>query len=547
MIASTMTLYLSGSPGGQFVVWPLDRPRLTVGRSSRNELQLGDFTVSKEHAEIIVDGTHVLIRDLGSRNGTRVNGVDAREALPLKPGDQVEIGHVALVASAERPQQPLALDERAVAGSSHRIHIDQVLERRALSSASATSLVRLLSQAGQLLVLPRPLKDTCDQILEIVAQAVPASRYVVLIQEKKDAPPVQVAARIRAGATDKPLMLSRAILRAVLEENSSVLTADAAEDQRFKAQESIVAQAVHSAMAVPLFDNEQVLGLIYVDRQDLTGPFGQEQLEVLTLLANMAAVKITNSRLLEAEQEARQLAQQLETAVTIQRNLLPPRPPELSGYQFDAYLESCYAVGGDLFDYYRMPDGRLLFMIGDVSGKGLGAALVMSSFLSAARVLYSSCANVAELATRLSGALHHNIDPHRFVTGVIACLDPATGRLDYVNAGHPAPCVITGTGLRELEATGVPFGVLPDVPYEMATADIGAGALVAVFSDGIPEAQRGEEFFDEERLRGALKEASRLPDLAAVRGSILARVDEFLGGAKRTDDLTLLLLRRAAG
>ena len=124
-----MTLYLSGSPGGQFLVWTLDRPRLAVGRSSRNELQLGDFTVSKEHAEIIVDGSRVLIRDLGSRNGTRVNGVDAREALPLKPGDQVEIGHVALVVTAERPEQPLALDERAVAGSSHRIQIDQVLDR----------------------------------------------------------------------------------------------------------------------------------------------------------------------------------------------------------------------------------------------------------------------------------------------------------------------------------------------------------------------------------------------------------------------------------
>ena len=541
-----MTLYLSGSPGGQFVVWPLDKPRLTIGRSSRNELQLGDFTVSKEHAEITVEGDHVLIRDLGSRNGTRVNGIEAGDPLPLRPGDQVEIGHVALVVSPERPQPPLELDESAVAGSSLRIRLDQVLERRALSATGGHSLVQLLAQAGQLLVLPRPLKETCDQILGIVAQAVPASRYVVLIQEKKEAPPVQVAARIRAGATEKPLMLSRAILHTVLEECSSVLTADAAEDKRFKAQESIVAQAVHSAMAVPLFDNERVLGLIYVDRQDMTGPFAQEQLEVLTLLANMAAVKLTNARLLEAEQAARQLAQQLETAVTIQRNLLPTRPPELPGYKFDAYLESCYAVGGDLFDFYSMPDGRMLFLIGDVSGKGLGAALVMSSFLAAARVLYDSCADVAQLADRLSRALHRNIDPKRFVTGFVGCLDPAAGRIDYVNAGHPAPCVISGGKLRELEATGVPFGVLPDVPYASGSIDLDPGALVAIFSDGIPEAQRGEEFFDEERLRGALREAATLPDLAAVRGAILGRVDEFLAGAKRTDDLTLLLLRRAA-
>jgi len=541
-----MPLYLSGSPGGQFVVWPLDQPHITIGRSSRNAIQLGDFTVSKEHAEITVEGGHAFLRDLGSRNGTRVNGIDAREPLPLRPGDRVEIGRVGLAISAERPDPPLQLDERAVAGSSHRIRLEQVLERRAPGTPGVPSLVGLLARAGQLLVLPRPLKETCDQILEIVAQAVPASRYVVLLEQSPGADPVQVAARMGAGATEKPLMLSHAILRTVLD-GSSVLTADAAADTRFRSQLSIVANAVHSAMAVPLFDNERVLGLIYVDRQDISGPFDQEQLEVLTLLANMAAVKISNARLLEAEQDARQLAQQLETAVGIQRNLLPVRPPEIPGYQIDAYLESSYAVGGDLYDFHRMPDGRLLFLIGDVSGKGLGAALLMSSFLAAARVLYDGCKDVAELATRLSAAIHRNADGRRFVTGVIACLDLANGRLDYVNAGHPPPCVISGGGLRVLEATGVPFGVLPDVPYTQGAMALDPGELLALFSDGIPEAQRGEEFFDDERTHRALIEAAALPDLPAMRGAVLGRVDEFLAGTKRTDDLTLLLLRRAAG
>src|SRR5262249_35061042 len=162
------------------------------------------------------------------------------------------------------------------------------------------------------------------------------------------------------------------------------------------------------------------------------------------------------------------------------------------------------AVGGDLFDFHRMPDGRLLFMIGDVSGKGLGAALVMTSFVAAARVLYGSFASVAELATRLSAALNANTHPNQFVTGVVGCLTTAPGRLDYVNAGHPAPCVVSGDGLRELDATGVPFGVVPDFPYQGGSIEIEPGALVAVFSDGIPEAQRGEEFFDDERVRKAL-------------------------------------------
>ena len=171
----------------------------------------------------------------------------------------------------------------------------------------------------------------------------------------------------------------------------------------------------------------------------------------------------------------------------------------------------------------------------------------MSSFLAAARVLYDGCRDVAELATRLSVALHRNADARSFVTGVVGCLDPGAGRLDYVNAGHPAPCVVSGGVLRELKATGVPFGVLPDVPYTQESMTLEPGALLAVFSDGIPEAQRGEEFFDDERLHRALLEAAALPDLAAVRGAVLGRVDEFLAGTKRTDDLTLLLLRRAAG
>ena len=345
----------------------------------------------------------------------------------------------------------------------------------------------------------------------------------------------------------------------MLDECSSVLTADAAADQRFRAQESIVAQAVHSAMAVPLFDNEQVLGLIYVDRQDLTGPFAQEQLEVLTLLANMAAVKIKNARLLEAEQAARQLAQQLETAVTIQRSLLPPRPPDLPGWQFDAYLESCYAVGGDLFDFHRMADGRLLFMIGDVSGKGLGAALVMTSFLAAARVLYGSFASVVELATRLSATLNRDTDPNRFVTGVVGCLDPATGRLDYVNAGHPAPCVVSAGGLTELDATGSSLVYSTYLGGSKAEYGFGIGVdtsgniLVCGFttSSDFPTALPMQATpganpplnVDGNFLIGPTY--VRAKELTVNTNVPQGTIYNFtMSSAERTDDLTLLLLRR---
>jgi serine phosphatase RsbU (regulator of sigma subunit) len=539
-----MSLFLSGTVNGEFQSWVLDRPRLVIGRASKNDIQIADATISKEHAEIIVESGRARIRDLGSRNGTRVNGIDAREALAIQPGDRVEIGHLPLAISVDAPSRPLALNDRTVLGSSHRIKLDHVLERRTQDTASARAIVHLLAEAGQMLVLPRPLKETCEQVLEIAAKAVPASRYVILLERTPGADPEQIAARMAEGMTEKPLILSRTIMRTVLDECSSVLTADAASDIRFAGNESIIAQAVHSAMAVPLFDNERVLGLIYVDRQERSGTFSQEQLELFTLLANMAAVKIRNAQLLESERASQQLAQQFETAAAIQRGLLPGSPPTIEGWEFDTLLESCYAVGGDLYDFHRHPDGRLVFVVGDVSGKGLGAALLMSSMMSAARVLYPTCRDVAELANQVSAAVYRNSDPGRFITGVIGCIDPATGSLHYVNAGHPPPCIIQNGSVTELEATGVPLGILPEFRYESRETTLPLGAMLAVFSDGIPEAQHGEEFFDNERVHEALKVAAEAPDLAAARRTVLERVDAFTAGEGRSDDVTLFLARR---
>ena len=486
-----------------------------------------------------------MIRDLASRNGTRVNGAEAREPLPLRSGDRVEIGHLQLQVTDDQPSRPVSYSDATMVGSSHRIEVGQLLDRRARSPDRAGAMVHKLDESGQLLIKPRPLKETFEEILKFVEKALPASRHVLLIQEGPGTEPVQVARRATGRGADRPLALSRSIVQAVLDERASVFTIDAAVDPRFAGQHSIVAQAVHSAMAVPLFDNQRVLGLIYVDSQDLRVSFDQNQLEVLTLLANMAAVRITNARLLEAEQAQARLAQEAATAATIQRGLLPPAVPKVPGYELDVYLETCFEVGGDLYDFRVRPDGSLLFVLGDVSGKGMGAALLMSSFLASARVLYESFENAARFSTRLGAITHENTDAARFVTAVVGCLEPASGTIHYVNAGHPAPYVVRGGELIALEANGVPFGVLPSFPYPSASVRLEPGDTLVLFSDGIPEAQRGEELFDEDRLRAAVIEAAAAPGLAEMRAGILARVNEFLAGEHRSDDVTLLLLRRA--
>jgi len=542
-----MMLFLSGNVAERFQVWPLDGASHGIGRSSRNAIHVPDGTISKDHAEITRRGDRYFIRDLGSRNGTRVNGADALEPVEIKPGDRLEVGHVQMTVTDQEPTQRLRYNEASMVGTSFRVRVDQILDRQVKTGAGASQLVHLLAEAGRMLVLPRPLKETCDQILEFVEKAVPAARHILLLQQGSSDEPVQIAARSQGGRANQPLALSRSIMKTVLEDCTAVLTRDAASDPRFQGQHSIVTQSVHSAMAVPLFDNERVLGLIYVDSHEVGVSFDHEQLEVLTLLANMAAVKISNARLLEAEQASARMAQELATATQIQRGLLPPRPPKLEGWDLDVFLETCYEVGGDLYDFYVRPDGKLMFMLGDVTGKGMGAALLMSSFLASARVLYDTCQDPAELATRLGGIIFRTTDPIRFVTGFVGCLDPASGTLRYVNAGHPSPALVLDGTVRTLESTGVPFGIMPAFPYAAETVVIQPREVFALFSDGIPEAQRGEDLFDDRRLHELLLAGSPTASLDALRERVIEGVREFMGEEPRTDDITLVLIRRDAG
>jgi len=541
-----MPLFLSGSFADKPVSWSLDAPVLSVGRSSRHAIHLSDPTVSKDHAEITRQGEGFFIRDLGSRNGTRVNGVPAAQPTPLAAGDQVEIGQLLLRVTEGEPAQPVRFQGAEMLGTSARLRVDQMLQRPVTGVHTSPQVLHLLAEAGQLLVLPRPLRETCDQIVAILERAVPASRHVLLLREAPGAEPVQVAARFAVGRADQPLALSTSILRMVLDECTSVLTEDASADPRFRAQASIVAQAVHSVMAVPLFDNEKVLGLVYVDTRDPGVRFREADLEVLSLLANMAAVKITNARLLEAEQQRARIEHALATASRIQRGLLPTTPPRVPGWAFAASLENCYEVGGDLYDFHLQPDGRVMFMLADVSGKGVGASLLMSSFLASARVLYQTCGALGQLATQLNQTMCGQAEPRNFVTGFLGCLNPASGELHYVNAGHPPALLVLGGELQRLAGEGLPFGIFEDAEYAENRARLRPGELLALYSDGIPEARHGDELYSDRRLERLLLGLEPGLELEEIRARVLESVHAFTAGEPRADDITLLLARREA-
>ena len=538
-----MILKLSTTLNGENRAWTIEDLPQRIGRSSSNLVQVLDSSVSREHAELARDGSRVTIRDLGSRTGTRVNGQVAASPVEVKPGDTIEAGHVLIRVGLDDANTQWA--SSPAHASSLRLKVSDVLQRPTADTRDANKLVRLLSEAGQLLVLPRPLRETCEEILRFVERAVPANRLIILLRDKDGDTLEQVAARTRGMSAKDPLALSQTIVNVVLNENTSVITADAMNDPRFAGAQSVVGGLIHSAMAVPLYDNARVLGILYADTANPTVTYGAEQLELLTLLANMAAVKISNSRLLELESARQRLALELSTATRIQQNLLPEAPTDVPGWQLHARLETCYEVGGDLYDFYQRTDGQLVFLVGDVSGKGMGAALLMSSALSSSRVLYEGFDEPLGLVLRLNEVTYRSTDARSFLTLFIGYLDPATGRLRYVNCGHPEPVLVRGERLRTLEATGVPIGMMGSFPWTMGETVVEPGETMAVFSDGIPEAQRGEEFFDTERVEQAMRDLAPEADLSKMAEGVIRRIDDFAAGEHRSDDVTLVILRRS--
>jgi len=307
---------------------------------------------------------------------------------------------------------------------------------------------------------------------------------------------------------------------------------------------SISEQNVRTLMAVPLQTGDQVIGLIYVDFPALAADLTPRDLDLLTVLANVAAIRIEQERLeLVAEQE-RLHALELEQAAEIQRRLLPERAPDVPGVDLAGSNAACHTVGGDYFDFFPLPDGKVAVVLADVSGKGLPASLLMASLQARVQVLLEEADELPNLVSRLDRMMAKCCPGNRFVTMFLCVVDPASGEIGYCNAGHNPPLLIRAEGQAEqLRGGGTMLGMFPDLGYEERRTRLGKNDLLVMFSDGVTEATspRGEEF-GERRLTALLSEARGEP--AAV---VLERVGRALAdwteGAPPTDDITVVAAR----
>lgn len=530
----------------------LDRPRMRIGRAGHCEIHVPQPAVSREHAVIQVDGDHVVIDDLGSRNGTWVNGNRIAGPTTLKHGDRIELaGHVFEI-HGRAPSTNTILAGDAAMASSAAIDWKEIYGTTDTTTSALDSkklnLFQVLAEAGEVLTVQSDLEDLFEHTLDLVDKAVTAERIVLLLNEDdEDADPAVRASRLKKPGASGQILLSKTMLDKVMEERKSFLTLDATEDPGLRDHQSVILSGTRSAMAVPLFDNEHVIGALYADTTDPITRYSKDELRTFTILANIIGVKITQARLAGAEEDRRRLEMQLQTAKDILKQILPTDLEEVPGYELCAYLEPSQTVGGDLYDARTLPDGRVAVFMGDVTGKGIGAALLVSNILASVNLLADEGHAPLALVERLNRQVHRSTDPVHFATFFYGVLDPKTGDLTYVNAGHNPPYLVRADGrVEEVAATGIPVGMLESVPYTDGTLRIAPGEFLTMFSDGIPEATTpDDEEYGEQRLVELLVR-ERNGSSQDIVDALLADVRAFLDGYPAGDDITILLLRRSA-
>jgi phosphoserine phosphatase RsbU/P len=536
--------------------------KTTIGRGPDNDISLSDQFCSTRHVVITASNGEYTIQDQGSKNGVLVNGRKILQETPLRRGDEILLGSTRIVFDQDLPTRVEVVEgPPGLGGYNTMIQVRDILKGPVLDRRPGTSpvptldpikleherkVLTVLNEVSQALLYHFPLDQLLEHIMDLIIQNVPMDRGVLMLMEGTPVDLVPKVVRIvNPDLRYQNIQVSRSILRQALARNSSILLSDAQEDTFFKDQASVVRSNVRSAMCIPMWNNQEIIGIVYADRASLVSPFSEDDLKLLTLLANVAAVKIENVKLFEQALEKCRLDREMAVAAQIQRNFLPRENPSVPGFEICGRNRGCYQIGGDYYDFIPIDEARLGIAVADVSGCGVGPSLLMASLRASLHAEAGPRTGLRELAAKLNNFVHKSSESHTFITFVFATLDTRTGEMTYVNAGHNPPILLEKSGgLRRLDSTGLALGMFPDVRYESGTVRIEPGDLVCFFTDGITEGRNGaNEEYGESRLIARLRNGSDLPVDTIMNGTF-DDLKAFTDCVEPCDDMTLVLVRR---
>lgn len=537
--------------------------RVVLGRHPECDIVLDSAAVSRQHACIVHEGADYFIEDMHSRNGTFVNGhqIDARRQ--LQDGDRLRICELAftfysrdggtadlLATAALGPDGvavPLLLDDQPATGTIMS-KVDVSSSRPGLLNVNPEVKLRAMIEITQSLGKAVAVDEVLPKLLESLFKIFPqADRGFVVLRKGANGPLAPRAIRHRREHMEERVRISRTILDQVIASKEAILSADAASDARFETSQSIADLRIRSVMCVPLINSDgQPLGALQIDTLDPRHRFRQEDLDVLASVATQAAIAVDNAQLHENALKQQGVQRDLELAHKVQRGLLPSHPPQLPGYFFFDFYESANQVGGDYYDYVELPGPRLAVVLGDVSGKGVSAALVMAKLSGEVRYCLAAEPDPARAVKQINTSFCRSGWDDRFVTFVVALIDPLAGEIAIVNGGHMPPYVRHADGsVEELGAdkAGLPLGVDADFAYEQCVRKILPGESLVIFTDGISEAMNADnELYGLERLRKQVSQAQI--NVGQLGRHILDDVRNFVGGRAQSDDMCLICFGR---
>jgi sigma-B regulation protein RsbU (phosphoserine phosphatase) len=506
---------------------PIDTFPFTIGRQTDRNLSLLNPQVSRQHAVLERDGDGFVIRDLGSRHGTLVNGVKV-EAARLQSGDRIQPGASTVVLVFV-----IAQDHTSTR---------QLLSRIAGESAvSQLEKLSLFLQAAQSFNNTRVLDEVLNTMVEYTLRLTGAERGFVFLGESP------ATFRLECGLNNEgtPLMddskISHSIVRDAAESGQEFIVGDVSGDGQVIGRESMVAHELRSVIAIPLRgrSSERLLGLLYLDSRLRTSTLNRVGRDILQAIASEAANLVENARMMQAERDAELLRKEMEIAASIQQSIMARELPGFPYAKVMAKSVPCTEVGGDFYDVIPVEDG-FVAIVADVSGKGMSAALLASIIQGMMYAQIMSGASLVDTVNSVNSFLCARVSWQKYVT-LVAVRYRDGGAIELVNGGHVSPFVVEmGGQVQEITDGDVPVGLFGAATFHSIALTMPVRARLVLLSDGVTEAENpaGVQFGSRE-LETEFMASNPIE-------SVFASLHCFCEGAPPHDDRTLLVVERTA-
>ena len=533
--------------------FPLEGESAVIGRNPDLDLSLSDAGLSRVHTKLSLEGGEWLVEDMGSANGTLINGKVIDSPTHLHHGDEIRVSDCRILFQQKEIQETPEsvgvgqetifrslsdlMKENPAAFDSSQLSEPDDLRRKA-------DRLELLVGVHQALGESIELQPLLEMILERAFDHLQPEEGVIFLRQGEGD---YLRAAYRSSTDDESqYVYSTTLISEVAEKGLAALVLDMGSDERFAGAASIQASGIRSLVAAPLMDAEGPLGMIALSSHFQSRNFEESDMELLAALASVASLRIRNVALAEESAERKRMEQELAMARDIQTSVLPADLPEIQGYSLCGANTPSRGVSGDYYKAFHREDSQeLVLMIADVCGKGMAAALLTASLEALSAGPIEDGQSIEEICSNVCRRLYERTPPTKFATAFLSILDLESGTFKYANAGHNPVLVVRNDGAVELlESQSVPIGVIPDADFTEEQTPLEPGDLVLLYTDGITEATDPDNnMYGEERLMELVLENRQRP-LEELAQKIDADVTAFAQGVPFADDRTLVLLRR---